>query len=88
MKNMIDELTKKHIDKHNDMKEMVIHWLSQLPIEELGDVLMESGAFRNSQVPKEQVEDWMECVLDYDEYDGVDYVDVFVFPRNNDDVEF
>jgi hypothetical protein len=30
----------------------------------------------------------MECVLDYDEYDGVDYVDVFVFPRNNDDVEF
>jgi hypothetical protein len=68
-------------------KQQVIDYLSQLSIEELGDVLMYSGAFRNPQVPKEQVEDWMECLLDYDEYDGVDYVDVFVFPRKNDDVE-
>lgn len=68
-------------------KQQVIDYLSQLSIEELGDVLMEAGAFRNPQVPKEQVEDWMECSLDYAEYEGVDYVDVFVFPRNNDDVE-
>ena len=64
-------------------KQDVIDYLSSLSIDDLGDILMESGAFRNAQVPKEQVEDWMECVLDYEEYDGVDNCDVFVLPRNN-----
>lgn len=63
------------------MKQEVINYLKNLDIEELGDVLMEVGAFRNSSVPKEEVEDANGIELYYEEYQGVDYVDVFLFPR-------
>jgi len=66
--------------------EILIEELKKLSIDDLGDVLMEVGAFRNAQVGKEDVEDFMECILDYEEYDGVDNVDVFIFPRKNEDL--
>jgi hypothetical protein len=67
-------------------KEQVIDFLSKLNIDDLGDILMEAGCFRNAQVPKEDVEDTNNIILDYDEYDGVDYCDVFIFPRKNEDL--
>ena len=66
--------------------EILIEELKKLSIDDLGDVLMEVGAFRNAQVGKEDVENFMECTLDYEEYDGVDNVDVFIFPRKNEDL--
>jgi hypothetical protein len=68
-------------------KQQVIDYLSQLNIDELGDILIESGAFRNIQVDKEEVENSMRCELYYDEYKDVEYCDVFIFPRKNEDVE-
>ena len=65
----------------------IIRWLSQLPIDELGDILIQVGAFRNAQVDKEDLENWMGCDLYYDEYKNVDEVDVFVFPRNTEEQE-
>lgn len=65
----------------------IIRWLSQLPIDELGDILIQAGAFRNAQVDKEDLENWMGCDLYYDEYKNVDEVDVFVFPRNTEEEE-
>jgi len=65
----------------------IIRWLSQLPIDELGDILIQAGAFRNAQVDKEDLENWMGCDLYYDEYKNVDEVDVFVFPRNTEEQE-
>jgi hypothetical protein len=67
-------------------KQEVIKYLTNLSIDDLGDILMEAGGFRNAQVDKEQVENDNNVVLDYEEYDGVDYCDVFVFPRNNDNL--
>lgn len=67
------------------LKTDIIRWLSQLPIDELGDILIQAGAFRNAQVDKEDLENWMGCDLYYDEYKNVDEVDVFVFPRNTED---
>lgn len=69
-----------------DMKQQVIEYLSKLQIDELGDVLMESGAFRNAQVHKEEVESVNNIELYYPEYKGVDYCDVFIFPRKNDEL--
>ena len=66
--------------------EILIEELKKLSIDDLGDVLMEVGAFRNAQVGKEDVENFVECMLDYEEYDGVDNVDVFIFPRKNEDL--
>lgn len=67
-------------------KEEVIKYLTSLSIDELGDILMETGGFRNAQVDKEQVEYDNNVELYYDEYEGVDYCDVFIFPRKNEDL--
>jgi hypothetical protein len=71
---------------NNNIKQEVIDYLSSLNIDELGDVLMEAGAFRNAQVCKENVENENNIQLYYEEYKGVDYCDVFIFPRNNDNL--
>jgi hypothetical protein len=65
-------------------KQEVIDYLKGLNIEELGEVLIESGAFRNSEVSKYEVEDSLNCELYYDEYENVEYCDIFVFPRPNE----
>ena len=64
-------------------KEKVIEYLKTLNIEELGEVLIEVGGFRNAEVDKETVECDNGIELYYDEYKDVDYCDVFIFPRQN-----
>jgi hypothetical protein len=67
-------------------KHDVIEYLTSLSIDELGDVLIEAGAFRNAQVYKGEIENVNNIELDYAEYEGVDYCDVFIFPRKNDEL--
>ena len=64
-------------------KEEVIEYLKTLNIEELGEVLIEVGGFRNAEVDKKIVESDNGIELYYDEYKDVDYCDVFIFPRQN-----
>jgi hypothetical protein len=66
--------------------ETLINELKKLSIDELGDILIEIGGFRNAQVDKEQVENDNGIELYYDEYKGVEYVDVFLFPRKNNEL--
>lgn len=86
MKDIVKQVVDEYVHKHNEMKEQTIQWLSKLPIDELGDILIEVGAFRNAQLDKQEIENFMGCELQYEEYDGVDYVDVFVIPRKNDEL--
>jgi hypothetical protein len=65
-------------------KEQVITYLKSLDIDQLGDLLIEVGAFRNSEVSKSEVEDQNGITLYYDEYQGVSYCDIFIFPRRNE----
>ena len=67
-------------------KDDVIEYLTSLSIDELGDVLIELGAFRNAQVDKGEIENVNNIKLYYPEYEGVDYCDVFIFPRKNDEL--
>jgi hypothetical protein len=67
-------------------KHDVIEYLTSLSIDELGDVLIELGAFRNAQVEKGEIENVNNIKLYYPEYEGVDYCDVFIFPRKNDEL--
>jgi hypothetical protein len=70
--------------KLNNMeKEKVIDYLKTLNIDELGEVLIEVGGFRNAEVGKKTVEYDNNIELYYDEYKDVDYCDVFIFPRQN-----
>ncbi len=64
-------------------KEKVIDYLKTLNIDELGEVLIEVGGFRNAEVDKETVEYDHHIELYYDEYKDVNYCDVFIFPRQN-----
>ena len=64
-------------------KEKVIDYLKTLNIDELGEVLIEVGGFRNAEVGKKTVEYDYHIELYYDEYKDVDYCDVFIFPRQN-----
>jgi hypothetical protein len=64
-------------------KEKVIDYLKTLNIDELGEVLIEVGGFRNAEVGKKTVEYDNNIELYYDEYKDVDYCDVFIFPRQN-----
>jgi hypothetical protein len=64
----------------------LINELQKLSLDELGDILIEVGAFRNAQVDKEEVENVNNIELYYPEYEGVEYCDVFIFPRKNDDL--
>lgn len=66
--------------------ETLIEELQKLSLDELGNILIEVGAFRNAQMDKEQVENFLECELYYTEYIGVENVDVFIFPRKNDEL--
>jgi hypothetical protein len=68
-------------------QEQVITYLQSLNINQLGDLLIEVGAFRNPQVCKSEVEDQNGIELYYDEYEGVDYCDVFILPRQNNFVD-
>jgi hypothetical protein len=65
-------------------QEQVITYLQSLDINQLGDLLIEVGAFRNQEVCKSEVENHNGIELYYDEYRGVDYCDVFIFPRQNE----
>ena len=64
-------------------KEKVIDYLKTLNIDELGEVLIEVGGFRNAEIDKKTVEYDNHIELYYDEYKDVDYCDVFIFPRQN-----
>ena len=64
-------------------KEKVIDYLKTLNIDELGEVLIEVGGFRNAEVDKKTAEYDNHIELYYDEYKDVDYCDVFIFPRQN-----
>jgi hypothetical protein len=64
-------------------KEKVIDYLKTLNIDELGEVLIEVGGFRNAEVGKKTVEYDNNIELYYDEYKDVNYCDVFIFPRQN-----
>ena len=64
-------------------QEQVITYLQSLDINQLGDLLIEVGGFRNAEVDKETVEGDNGIELYYDEYKDVDYCDVFIFPRQN-----
>ena len=57
----------------------VINYLQSLDSESLADILIEVGAFRSIE-DKSNVENGLDCELYYDEYNGIDEVNVFVFP--------
>ena len=57
----------------------VINYLQSLDSENLADILIEVGAFRSTE-SKSHMEHSLDCDLSYEEYDSVDYVNVFVFP--------
>lgn len=61
----------------------VIEYLQSLDSETLSDILIEVGAFRSIE-SKENVENGLGCELYYDEYNNVEYVNVFVFPIKSD----
>ena len=40
MKDIVKELVDEYTEKHNEIKQQTIQWLTQLPIDELGDILI------------------------------------------------
>lgn len=62
-------------------KEKIVNYLSSLSSNELGDILVEAGAFRSRLCLKSDIEDRLEIDLYYEEYKNTELVDVFVIPN-------
>lgn len=62
-------------------KETIVKHLSSLSSNELGDILVEDGAFRSRFCLKSDIEDQLEIDLYYEEYKNTELVDVFVIPN-------
>jgi hypothetical protein len=61
------------------LTEKVIEFLKSLDSENLADILIEVGGFRSTE-SKEHIENSLDYELDYEEYNNVGDVNVFVFP--------
>lgn len=62
-------------------KEKIIKYLTSLSSNELGDILVELGAFRSRFCIKSDIENRLEIDLYYEEYKNTALVDVFVIPN-------
>ena len=67
-------------------KNEIINELKKLTQDELGDVIIECGGFRDKWVNKSSIEEFCNIDLYYDEYKNTDEVELFIFPSSEEAV--